>query len=1406
MTKTRKAIANVVVIVLLSYQVVASGYVDLCDAGMQYDFEPKKIDAGDSITIDGSIKNAGTERAGVFQLAFYASLDTVIDPNEDYQLGSIGTFGFELPPDEPFNWRPFHAPRQVDIPGGEYYVGWIIDCANWVDESDETNNVVCITTMKLRVEPIVKKPTVVTLEAINVGARNATFVGRIVDNGGQPYRYQFEYQQASSGQVAVPSLQSNAIRQGRLNRLGVVSPPSGVTRIVDVTVLSPLQYTGWTPSVPNSDTFRQTVTGLEPDSTYHIFATARNSAGSGRGEVVGIKTVPAPEVVGVSSPYFDDEKHSYFLDGVSRITDVIVKIDWHGLEPDRIEWRTPKRTYHDTCASGQTEVSHRFDMGTEFGVSGTLKLRAISKGLDPGESDWVTAQFSVIPPPPGVPLDLLRSAPTGSRRGGAPPDPAYLTPDYTVNLLDDSTVGAFPIIPERIPVFGGFGCGISASTEGHVRVLGGTAEFEHARGDTTANFTIAGMSLGGNAYLGHVYWEYRDGKWDSYGILTLDLRKKSPRIPLGKWWPLYGYARVYLNSVSAIEFLDWEEERIPDWSLGCISINPMVSVTAGAGVEGIIGGELTIGGGPKILLAFPEKSLRKFCVVVWADVKVYFLWWEKTLWDDRWEFCDINGSTGPCLLSSEQTGLDFDRHRFKLMDRGYLGPDYAVWMPSVKHHPQRDITSSTPAEPSGQRRESDVFRQTGLAWTTAQSGEEGNGFTGEQVLQANIFRDSQPAMASANGKLWMAWLYDDPNRSSMNRTQLVFSESDDAIWQLPSPVHDDGTADFSPQLAVLPTGQVLCTWANVGRPLSDDVDLAGMASTVEIAVAAHDDGSGVWNTEILTSNSHLDFSPSLAAAENGTALVMWLSNEKDDILRQDPNAPNVIQYSLWNGSAWSGVRTAATGTARMFDATLAYNGVEATYVYAAGTGTQSSEELYALTYDGIQWSQPRRLTNDALRDANPQVVCDPDGFLLVWYRDGDLVSCRDLDIASLQQVLTSSESLEPVDFRLARSEGGHISLVWTDLSTQSQGADIFAVMYDPRFDLWGNPLALTSDHDTERSLAVTYVGSDELALAYNKDRIRTDGENAWEPYQTDLCVLRRTVARDLAVATQDISVSEANPAPGSVVQLTAIIRNLGDVAEADVSVGFYHGDPDGGGALIADLQTISGPIPAGGQAEVTVLWTVPQADTPQEVYVTVPFAPDTASDLPERSLANNTASVSVMAPDLTVESVVVQKTGYKKRRITAWVSNQGIISARNAEAVIRLRSTEGQELEHFTIPVIDANSAQEIAYDWDIAGMAFEEPEVALHVVVDDNQHIAESDERNNAASVLVHVSKPGDVTDDGRLDGADLAVLGICWLETRGDPDWLPSCDLNHDGRIGLGDLAILGKDWRWEATWHTK
>jgi hypothetical protein len=70
----------------------------------------------------------------------------------------------------------------------------------------------------------------------------------------------------------------------------------------------------------------------------------------------------------------------------------------------------------------------------------------------------------------------------------------------------------------------------------------------------------------------------------------------------------------------------------------------------------------------------------------------------------------------------------------------------------------------------------------------------------------------------------------------------------------------------------------------------------------------------------------------------------------------------------------------------------------------------------------------------------------------------------------------------------------------------------------------------------------------------------------------------------------------------------------------------------------------------------------------------------------------------------------------------------------------------------------------------------------------------------------LVHVSKRGDITDDGSVDGEDLSILTNQWLNTISSPKWLPACDLDHNGRIDAVDLAIASRNWHWEAAWHTE
>jgi hypothetical protein len=562
--------------------------------------------------------------------------------------------------------------------------------------------------------------------------------------------------------------------------------------------------------------------------------------------------------------------------------------------------------------------------------------------------------------------------------------------------------------------------------------------------------------------------------------------------------------------------------------------------------------------------------------------------------------------------------------------------------------------------------------------------------------------------------------------------------------------------------------------------LPDDAQPSTAAAALEIEAASYNSATGLWNAQPLTDNSYLDRMPQIAAAGNNTALVVWVANEKNDAMARNPEAPNTIQYCFWNGSAWTQPAVAATGIGCMLKTmALAYDGTHAVYVYGIDADwdcwmTDKDEDLYALMYDGVHWSQPIRLTNDAVTDANPQVVYDHGEPLLVWYKDGSLVSCRNLDANDPQQVMQTS-GLGSMDFRLAKSPNGQISLVWTEISAKTKGFDVFTATHDPFFGVWSNSYVLTSDQDTEKGLAATYVGSGELALAYNKDRIGDQGFS--DVSRTDLCVLRHVLGSDLAVGPKDISLSVANPAPGSIVQITAVVHNLGDVAEANVPVAFYHGDPYEDGVQIGDFQTIAGPIPAGGTGTASVSWTVPQADSPQQVYVAAFVVEDPNRGVAERDWANNIGSISVMAPDLMVRSVFAEGSGDEARTITATIANVGVIPANNVNVVIRRDSLEGELLKSFTIPVIDANSVQVVSFDWDISAVAFEHPQVVLFVAADPDNTIVESQENNNTGGCLVQVGKTGGAANNSSVNHVSLYALMDRWL----DPSWLPSEAIWH-------------------------
>ncbi len=1123
----------------------------------------------------------------------------------------------------------------------------------------------------------------------------------------------------------------------------------------------------------------QTTVTVTKDGYYPVVETATISENSIR--FVNIIMIPQvsgtqPAVVQIQGKYCGLGKHCYYLNGVSLSETFTVTVDWKGYTPGSVRWITSTNTYEDACPG--TTVSRSFDMGSEFSLGGKLTVVAIAGDLT--QSSSKQANFSVIAPPLGIAIGLLQADTSGNE--------ISYNAEWLLGAINEGVGDS--VIDSGIPGFGdrAFEFVIEPLIEARI-MSDGSASASIASGYELPPMAIAGVGINSSATVS-LSWQYssEQQQWLPIGQIQIDVAGDYAS-PANQYVIMVGpvpvpvYWRTALETALGVQLAltGWYPDGSSIWQ-GNIPFDIAAEIMLGVGVSDVLAAEGYLGGGANMQLEFPnEDPLQQLSIELNGGIRLIALIfkYENNLLHYEWYLVGgVSAMMIPMALGIPKTS------EFEVMERSYLSQNYAVWAPSISQQKKQNLMM--------------------LESTTMEVADPNE----EQLLQYNVFSQSQPTIAGDGNDLFLAWIYDDPNRdpgdnASVNRTEVVFAKCTDDVWSQPVVIDDDSTADFSPVIASFQTGDALCVWENAKQELPNDVNLADMAAVMEIEAGHYGNSSGTWTVKTLTNNAHLDRSPRVATANNNTGLALWIYNNKDDILGEDPNALNEIEYSTWNGSRWIKAKTAATGLKVIVKSSLDYNGSEAIYVFTVDvdgdTQTETDRELYAITYDGASWSEPNQLTNDVLLDANPQIIYDGSDTLMVWYRDANLVSCRNSDVNNLQEVLLTSGSSGSMDFRLAKNPSGQISLVWTENSPQ--GIDIFTATYDSQLSIWSKAYQLTSDPNMERSVTATYVGSNELALAYNKVQI-VDNNGIPEPNRVDLYILRHQIKGDLAVSASDISLSVANPLPGSTVDVNAIIHNLGDIAEVNIPVAFYNGDPNNGGVPLDNIQIIPGPIPAGDSDIATASWSVPAANEPQQIYVVI----DPNFEIEEANRNNNIAFTSVMTPDLTVTSISSERIGPKMRGIIAKIKNVGSLAAENISVSLRKEAGDGEQIASFNISALDPNSSYDTWHEWDITAQDFNDVEVALYVVADVNNTISELNEDDNTAFGSVQVGKVADVTDNGRIDFTDFAKLANNWLDSCVAPEWCEACDFNQSNQVNWADLKKLCDNWLWQASWYSE
>jgi uncharacterized repeat protein (TIGR02543 family) len=609
---------------------------------------------------------------------------------------------------------------------------------------------------------------------------------------------------------------------------------------------------------------------------------------------------------------------------------------------------------------------------------------------------------------------------------------------------------------------------------------------------------------------------------------------------------------------------------------------------------------------------------------------------------------------------------------------------------------------------------------------------------------------------------FMAFTQDDTNRSDLNRTRAVYSIYDGNSWSLPLPIDPlDQTGDYKPKIAATNKG-VIAAWENISQVLPQDAELGDALEKEEIAVAVFDRETGTWSDiQNLTSDKYMDMSPEIAA-DGDKGMIVWVKGKAmdySDALTADFAPENHIMFSSYDGNAFSEPVSIYQTDSLIVNTSLAYDGDTAVYVFSLDMdkdlSTGVDQEIFIMTHNGSEWSAPRRITEDNLKDTNPQVTFLQSKPFLVWHRDGKTVYTTN----ALSDTVVPKPAMEDTklqeNFTLAARNHNSESIILTAPGTSEEGQEVYALVYDIANDVWSNELRLTDDKAVNRSPKAAIMDN-ILVTIYNRAHLEDvvnpeTGETFKYPGSSaDLMMHTKELVHDLEITSEGILLSESNVYPGGLVTIDAIIENRGIFGEKGVNVAFYNGDPSKGGNQIGKTVVMDDVIAPGGAGIASIDWDVPVEGLLDEIYVVV----DPDSSINDINPLNNSAYIKMKQPDIEISLLEAEPMGGSNYAVKVKVSNIGSVNLPDTAITFYRGTGEGEieEIGKISTGELLIGDVKEIPHLLNLPSTQFINNSLDLIATVDAPSEYTEQDLGNNIAMLaigeeypLIQSYEPGD-------------------------------------------------------------
>ena len=758
-----------------------------------------------------------------------------------------------------------------------------------------------------------------------------------------------------------------------------------------------------------------------------------------------------------------------------------------------------------------------------------------------------------------------------------------------------------------------------------------------------------------------------------------------------------GPVPVYFEIAGGLEMELISDILRVDFETGRIMLNSELKVTPrfelGAGV-GLVK-VLTVGGSGEAELEFliitGSEDYLKVTLTGSLKLKVssYFFSAEKEIAKGTWVLYE---SKPRLRMASPNINAQFDLYNadeYKMMPRDYI---------------------ERPSEWLGNRR---LMRSMATGFTNKEL----------KVLGTNIYPDAQPQLVNLEDKQVLVWIADNPDRTSANRTMLVYSvyDKNSGIWSEPVAVDDDGTADFYPQLAV-DGNDLYVVWQNSNKTFAEDVTLEEVVASSEIAVSKFDEVTGTFGAAVrLTENDVVDMLPQIIVSD-GNAYIVWFTNNKNDVFGVD--GENSIYYCELKDNEWSSPELLSEGLNAIVSISAGF--IEGSFAVAyALDGDDMLETIDDMEiYIVKPGDKDIRITDNDTMDSAPVFSSFNGEGALYWYNEGNILYITQIG-AEPNRVFSESKPGLKDNFKVVEGSNGETAIIWTN--TAKGSSTIFTAIYDEDRAAWSDVVKLSDVTGQVQSPDGVFDDEGNFSIAFSRLSLLEDGNE-----QADLCIIKVVPSYNLSI--DSVNFDHSKVIPGTQLAIDVEVTNNGEIGVEELVVDILNGDE------IINSEAVQISLKPGESKTATVLMNLPDTIAKKAYSIRV-----STVEGEEYNTDDNVKQFTIGYTDISLQLEIYSEGDIEY--VTANIINLSHVPT-GATLKVTKGSEDGEVIDTKVIDSTDDIVKYEYQFDKKIL-CADKETEILYFTVVADEEEIYTSD---NTRTLVLSVNN--DSTDKTTVSG----------------------------------------------------